>query len=890
MPNDITGAYDAVVEVRVGALNALLATVHQRGALQDVSPTVPHSFAVRIGDTPNVVMAVARLAQWTMDLVGRAGRRAQASPKPPPGVSRTYEQMQAEVRQMELESTAVAVAPVRGTAQVQFSTPTVTFAAGSSSEATVHAGIRVHYVPDPVTPPLPEPIHGELSVTYQLEVKASGGAKILEVTLSGNDGQVQFVPAAGTGLTTAQVAQIVTWIRPLIKYGFEPINEELSADSPFVRFKALGGGAGQVLALPLRLSNQPQPPSSALNALSNVFVGSHTHFAVAVSREYAESQLQLMMDSLTSFQQSVSLQIADIDVATYDISISSAALTWHTGSIELVLQGTAVTESIFPNYEFAVSQELALSLDVPSQQVSIHAVGDPSITGDLPGPAVQQARNIIKSESDDALLDAQSSLNQALTGSIGVNDTLHSFDPSAQGSLASIAVTPDGVILQGYVTASQRPGVVAAFTETAAGDAFSALKSWVPAGGIDRFVWSWVVGSPAFPWAQVSQVVVEEHRFVFPKPANLPPSGLVCLRVEGTQMISGAGVAEFHPEHGPAAVAGGSTCTPNGFGLRWVVPSNWVRVMTPIWGPDPPPELPLEEAITGHVDVLGHAGRVSGRGANAIVHFADASWADSLGAFVETFGQQARSRRDAAIILFVVLPRGSFAERRSAFERRLESLAGFSGSIVLTEDYESGWSRAFGLEREPATYLMNARGDFAWQQAGPVDRKSLTDALERHLVDGALRSHAIRMKVRPGDRAPDAMLSYPGGDRVALRKLRGRPVILNFWKSWSRPCLVELERLQRLHDQSGARPPTVVAICDGGSVEDLATIQQLRRLTIALVPDPEGAIGRRYGVSCWPTTMHVSRDGLVERVSFGAERAGARPAIDLARADDSGIG
>jgi peroxiredoxin len=873
MANNLTGAFDAVVEVRLAPLNALAASVHQRGAWKGVSPTFPHSFAVRIGDDPGVWAAAVKYAQWTADISAASTNDTAAGlqriRRVPMGAWHAYELVQAEYRR--LGRFHIGPGTIRGTAQVQVSTPRISFVPGATSKASAHVVIRANYIPDPDTDPLPAPIHGEVVATYELEVKTLGDVNVLDVSVTNDNNLIQFLPAAGTSLTNADAAVIASQIRRLLRSAFEPTNHELPDNFLFTTFKALGSGSLQVVALPLMLSGNPQPPGSAVNALSNVFVNPYAHFAVAVSKAYAESQLQPLKDELAAFQTSVELRIGPIDVATYVITISSVALSWHTGSIQLLLHGTAVTQSIFfPNYQFDVSQTLTLSLNVGTQTIIIAAAGDPSITGDLPGPAVQQAREIVMSVRDDALAGAQSAINQALTGNLNLSGALQSFNPSNQASFSSIDVTPDGVILQGTITTGGRLEAVAEFTANATGDAFTALKSWIPAGTIDRFVWSWVTGPKWFPWAQQTHNVAEEHRFVFEKPDDLPADTHVCLLIEGSQVMSGAGLAP---------VVGGETCKVDSIDLTWVMPSNWVRVMTPIWTPDPPWELPLEEAITGHVDLLAHGRRTSGPGANAIVHFAGDKWSESLPALAEAIQQQAHAKRDAPIALFLVLADKAFGERRSVFERELEPLQrGFSGRLWLTEDYEHGWSRTFGLKRGPATFLMNGNGEFVWHHSGAVDSKLLAVALDRHLVSGGtLRTRPIRLNVKPGDLAPDALITHADGARLALRKLRGRRLILNFWKSWSTPCLKQLERLQRLREETAADRATIYAICDGGSAADVELVRRERDLTLTLVPDQERTVSQRYGIACWPTTVYIRGDGLVEQIEHGAASHRAPP-------------
>jgi hypothetical protein len=52
MPNELTGDYEAAVEVSVEALNRILATLHQAGASDEASPKLLHEITARVGDTP----------------------------------------------------------------------------------------------------------------------------------------------------------------------------------------------------------------------------------------------------------------------------------------------------------------------------------------------------------------------------------------------------------------------------------------------------------------------------------------------------------------------------------------------------------------------------------------------------------------------------------------------------------------------------------------------------------------------------------------------------------------------------------------------------------------------------------------------------------------------
>lgn len=120
-----------------------------------------------------------------------------------------------------------------------------------------------------------------------------------------------------------------------------------------------------------------------------------------------------------------------------------------------------------------------------------------------------------------------------------------------------------------------------------------------------------------------------------------------------------------------------------------------------------------------------------------------------------------------------------------------------------------------------------------------------------------------------GDRAPDAAFQNDQGQAIALHRLRGRPLLLNFWQSWSAPCLTELRRLQTLNDAAPTKGPFIIAFHGGKSASTLAEIRRQLGLTFVLVHDAEQRVASQYGVRCWPTTILVRADGRVEHIQFG---------------------
>lgn len=110
------------------------------------------------------------------------------------------------------------------------------------------------------------------------------------------------------------------------------------------------------------------------------------------------------------------------------------------------------------------------------------------------------------------------------------------------------------------------------------------------------------------------------------------------------------------------------------------------------------------------------------------------------------------------------------------------------------------------------------------------------------------------------------------GQTVALGKLRGKVVLLNFWATWCAPCQAEMPTFDRWQQELGAQGLAVVGV---SMDDDAAPVRKLAgRLRIhypLLMGD--APLGERYGgVLGLPLTLLIDRQGRV-RNRFQGETA-----------------
>jgi peroxiredoxin len=246
---------------------------------------------------------------------------------------------------------------------------------------------------------------------------------------------------------------------------------------------------------------------------------------------------------------------------------------------------------------------------------------------------------------------------------------------------------------------------------------------------------------------------------------------------------------------------------------------------------------------------------------NLLVHFAEGPWAKAAVALHKALA--ATAKRDAAIVVVGALATGMLAQAASV---TLDA----GVTLLLTEDSAGNWAAAFGISKAPATVLVGPAGEVRWKDEAALDPAKLGKVLDEQLEPGGEVSwRPLRLAVAASDRAPDAPLRLGDGRELALRRLRGRSVVLSFWISCSEPSVEQLRQLREALESRGKDAPYVLGIGDGESPQEVTELARRERLPFPLMADPERSIARRYGISCWPATVQVGPDGRVEATDLG---------------------
>ena len=96
---------------------------------------------------------------------------------------------------------------------------------------------------------------------------------------------------------------------------------------------------------------------------------------------------------------------------------------------------------------------------------------------------------------------------------------------------------------------------------------------------------------------------------------------------------------------------------------------------------------------------------------------------------------------------------------------------------------------------------------------------------------------------------------------LSLASLEGKVVVLNFWASWCLPCKEETPRLQKTWERWRDKGVVIVGVDAQDFRADAKRFMTRFGVTYPVVYDGKGSTLGRYGVTGFPETYFVSREG-----------------------------
>jgi peroxiredoxin len=133
----------------------------------------------------------------------------------------------------------------------------------------------------------------------------------------------------------------------------------------------------------------------------------------------------------------------------------------------------------------------------------------------------------------------------------------------------------------------------------------------------------------------------------------------------------------------------------------------------------------------------------------------------------------------------------------------------------------------------------------------------------------------------PSVQAPDFVLPDLQGKAVRLSQLKGKVVFLNIWATWCPPCRKEMPTMETLYQKFKDTDFVMLAISqDAEGSKTVVPYLQEGNFTFPVLLDTSAEMGRKYGVTGFPETFIIDREGRIVHHHIGYQ--------DWSRADVEG--
>ena len=162
-------------------------------------------------------------------------------------------------------------------------------------------------------------------------------------------------------------------------------------------------------------------------------------------------------------------------------------------------------------------------------------------------------------------------------------------------------------------------------------------------------------------------------------------------------------------------------------------------------------------------------------------------------------------------------------------------------------------------------YLSSAGTDADDSDSGkedPADGEGGGDAADSD--DGADAAQTVR--------AYEFEMEDQFGNVHRLDDYKGKVIFLNFWATWCGPCRNEMPEIQMLYEEYAAQGENAEVAVIGvagpgmggeGSREEITAFMEENGYTYPVLMDETGEMFSYYGISAFPTTFMIDRDGNV---------------------------
>ena len=124
--------------------------------------------------------------------------------------------------------------------------------------------------------------------------------------------------------------------------------------------------------------------------------------------------------------------------------------------------------------------------------------------------------------------------------------------------------------------------------------------------------------------------------------------------------------------------------------------------------------------------------------------------------------------------------------------------------------------------------------------------------------------------VKVGDDVPEFVVEMFDGQKINIKDLKGKIVLINFWATWCPPCQEELKRVQKeIIDRFKGKDFVFLAISREESKEQVKKFRERNGYTFPMVLDPERKIYSKFATATIPRNFIIDKKGKIVEIEVG---------------------
>ena len=124
--------------------------------------------------------------------------------------------------------------------------------------------------------------------------------------------------------------------------------------------------------------------------------------------------------------------------------------------------------------------------------------------------------------------------------------------------------------------------------------------------------------------------------------------------------------------------------------------------------------------------------------------------------------------------------------------------------------------------------------------------------------------------VKVGDDVPEFVVEMFDGQKINIKDLKGKIVLINFWATWCPPCQEELKREQKaIIDRFKGKDFVFLAISREESKEQVKKFRERNGYTFPMGLDPERKIYSKFATATIPRNFIIDKKGKIVEIEVG---------------------